>query len=287
MQISIVTDEMSGDPETAFELGLEWGVDRFELRGVYADRIPDLPPHARHRLLRAVREFGVTVTAVSPGLFKMPFPASEPGRSNLGWMDAGFFETWRGVRETLDDHLYRLLPRTLEFAAEVGARSLICFSFARGGAGQGPAPAGVVDALADAAEQCAGAGIDLLIETEEGHWADSGERSAAIVQRIGGERIGINWDPANALIEGDVPWPDGYDFVRDHVRNVHFKDARRYPDGSWELLAEGDVDWRGQIGALVADGYSGAIAIEPHLSPPVASTRNALKRLRGLIEGTA
>ena len=26
MRISIVTDELSNDPETAFELGLEWGV---------------------------------------------------------------------------------------------------------------------------------------------------------------------------------------------------------------------------------------------------------------------
>ena len=38
---------------------------------------------------------------------------------------------------------------------------------------------------------------------------------------------------ANALIEGDVPFPNGYAAVRRHVRNVHFKDARRYADGSW------------------------------------------------------
>jgi hypothetical protein len=34
MKISIVTDEISSDVETAIELGLEWGVRDFELRGI-------------------------------------------------------------------------------------------------------------------------------------------------------------------------------------------------------------------------------------------------------------
>jgi sugar phosphate isomerase/epimerase len=281
---AIVTDELSGDPVTAFELGLEWGVSHFELRGVFDARVPRLPPHLRRRLVRAVREFGVTVTALSPGLFKCPFPDDAPASSNLGWMDKGHFESWDECRATVDDHLRHLLPESIELAAELGARSLIAFGFSRSGRPAGPSPAGVAEMLAQAAEIAANAGIALLVETEEGFWADTGARSAALVERVGHPSLGINWDPANALIEGDVPFPDGYGAVRRHVRNVHFKDARRYPDGSWELLAKGDVDWRGQIAALKADGYSGPVAIEPHLAPSVASTRHALDRLRSLIE---
>jgi len=281
---AIVTDELSGDPATAFELGLEWGVSHFELRGVFDSRVPRLAPHLRRRLVRAVREFGITVTALSPGLFKCPFPDDEPASSNLGWMDRGRFEAWDECRATVDDHLRRLLPESIELAAELGARSLIAFGFSRGGKPAGAAPSGVAETLGEAAEIAASAGIALLIETEEGFWADTGARSAALVERVGHPSLGINWDPANALIEGDVPFPDGYDAVRRHVRNVHFKDARRYPDGSWEVLAKGDVDWQGQIAALKADGYSGPVAIEPHLAPSIASTRHALDRLRCLIE---
>jgi sugar phosphate isomerase/epimerase len=281
---AIVTDELSGDPATAFELGLEWGVSHFELRGVFDARVPRLPPHLRRRLVRAVREFGVTITALSPGLFKCPFPDDEPASSNLGWMDKGHFETWDECRAMVDDHLTRLLPESIELASEVGARSLIAFGFSRDGRPAGPAPSGVAETLAKAAETAASAGIALLVETEEGFWADTGARSAELVECAGNPSLGINWDPANALIEGDVPFPDGYRAVRRHVRNVHFKDARRYPDGSWELLAEGDVDWRGQIAALKADGYLGPIAVEPHLAPSVASTRHALDRLRSLID---
>lgn len=281
---SIVTDELSGDPATAFELGLEWGVDRFELRGVFDARAPRLTPYARQRLVRAVRDFGVIITAISPGLFKCPFPDAEPVRSNLGWMDQGFFQSWQDSRATVKEHLKNLLPESLDFAAEVGASFIIAFGFHRAGRSGGPAPAGVVEILAEAAERTMAAGSQLLIETEEGFWADTGERSAQLVERIGDPAVGINWDPANALIEGDVPFPAGYAAVKDYMRNVHFKDARRYTDGSWELVADGDVDWAGQIAALAADGYRGSVAVEPHLSPAVASTRSALARLRSLIE---
>lgn len=282
MEISIVTDELSGDPETAFELGLEWGVSGFELRGVYDARVPRLSPHARQRLLRAVKSFGVTVTAISPGLFKIPFPDEQPARSNLGWMDAGFFRAWSDARALLADHMHNLLPESLDFAQEAGARYLIVFSFHRGGAPSGPAPQGVIDMLAEAAERAAGSGIEILVENEEGHWANTGAHSAALIERVGHPALALNWDPANALIDGDTPFPHGYAAVRPHVRNVHFKDARLYPDGRWELLAQGDVDWEGQIAALANDGYQGAVAIEPHLSPSVSSTRKSLERLRAL-----
>lgn len=42
MKVCIVTDEVSADPETAIELGVEWGVSDFELRGVGTSRVPYL-----------------------------------------------------------------------------------------------------------------------------------------------------------------------------------------------------------------------------------------------------
>ena len=284
MRISIVTDELSADPETAFELGLEWGVTEFELRGVHEGRLPRISPHARRRLVRAVRDFGVTITAVSPGLFKAPFPADAPQQSNLHWMDAGFDSAWSEARARLSDHLDALLPETLDFAGEVGARSVIAFSFRRERTIGDGIPGAVAEAVARAAERTGAAGLDLLVETEEGHWANTGASTAALIAAAGRPaNLGVNWDPANALIDGDVPFPDGWNAVRSLVRNVHFKDVRVEPSGAWRIVEHGGVDWEGQIGALLDDGYAGAIGVEPHLSPSVASTRRALERLRRLI----
>lgn len=283
MDIALVTDEISGDPETAFELGLEQGIRHFELRGVYNGRVPRIDVHTHTRLLRAVREFGVNITAVSPGLFKIPLPEAEPTHSNLGWMDQDFFRKWQDGQAALRDHLDNLLPETIDFAGEVGARFIIAFSFHRASASGGPAPKMVTDHLQAAAERVRAAGLELLIEVEEGFWADTGERSAEIARTIGADRIGINWDPANAFCEGDDPFPSGYAHLRRYVRNVHFKDARRDAQGRISIVANGEIDWRGQIAALSRDGYAGCIAIEPHLDRPVAAVRHSLARLRSMI----
>ncbi len=282
MKLSLVTDELSDDPATAFELGREWGVEHFELRGVGIGRVPRLEPAYERRLRNAIRHFGVSITAVSPGLFKMPFPADAPERSNLGWMEAQFHRSWSEGKAGVQDHLRALLPASIDYAGEIGARFIIAFSFHRGGAPAGPAPRGVIDALAEAAETTRAGGLELLVETEEGFWADTGANSAALVREVGEAGLGINWDPANALCGGDVPFPDGYEALRGLIRNVHFKDARRTPAGG-EFVALGEVDWRGQIAALSSDRYDGFIAIEPHLAPSVAAVRNALERVRGLI----
>jgi len=283
MHIALVTDELSADPQTAIELGVEWGVRHYELRGYFTDRAPLLSSYQRQRLLRLVREHDIAVTAISPGLFKIPFPANAPDTSNLGWMDDAFFASWENGCDALRQHMSELLPASIEFAQLFGARSLIAFSFNRAGAPAGSPPAGVVETLQAAAEQVQSAGLQLLIETEEGFWADTGERSAALAAAIDRPALGINWDPANSFCEGDVPFPDGYRHVRPFLRNVHFKDARRLPDGRSVFVEDGDIDWGGQIRALVNDGYDGTITVEPHLEPRVPAVRHALARLQELI----
>jgi sugar phosphate isomerase/epimerase len=283
MEIALVTDELSADPQTALELAVEWGIRHVELRGYFTDRVPQLSAYQYQRLKRLVADSGVTVTAISPGLFKIPFPAAAPATSNLGWMDRGMHDRWADAQAQLRHHLETLLPASIAFAQDFGARFIVAFSFHRAGQPGGPPPAGVAETLAQAAERVRAAGLTLLIETEEGFWADTGARSARLVDQVGDPGLAINWDPANSFCEGDVPFPDGYAAVRRHVRNVHFKDARRLPGGGGEFVALGEVDWKGQIKALVADGYSGGITLEPHLEPMVPAVRQALERLRGLI----
>ncbi|TKT55081.1 sugar phosphate isomerase/epimerase family protein [Rhizobium sp. LC145] len=278
---AIVTDELSDSPETAFELGLEWGVRHFELRGMHDARVPRLSPTQRRRLLRAIDAFNVHISAISPGLFKIPFPLEGPKTSNLAWMDQEFHDAWSNAEALLNEHVERLLPESLDFAVAVGAQHLIAFSFHRGGQPSGPAPAQVVEVLARAAEMARSAGMSLIIENEEGHWANTGAHSAALIAATGAP-LGLNWDPANALIDGDLPWPEGYGACRHLVRNVHFKDARVHRDGTWELLARGDVDWAGQIRALKVDDYRGCVAMEPHLWPSVTSVRSSLARFNAL-----
>jgi sugar phosphate isomerase/epimerase len=291
MHISIVTDELSADPETAIELGTEWGVHHFELRGYYSDRVPAISPYQRRHLRAVLDDFGAEVIAVSPGLFKFPFPPTDSPRASLAWMEREQDRSWETAHALLRQHLDELLPAACDYAADLGARMVVAFSFARP-PGPSPEPGaepppGVVASLRHAAELAAAHGQQLVIETEAGFWADTGANTAALVRAVDHRALGVNWDPGNVLAAGAEPYPAGYAAVRGMVRHVHFKDARPAPGGEpgnepvWAI--DGVIDWAGQVNALAADGYQGYISIEHHMRPKVASARASLERLRTLI----
>lgn len=284
MQVSIVTDEISADFETAVELGVEWGIRDFELRGFYADRVPFLSAYQQEQLGEVLATYEARIIAISPGLFKIPYPLDPREQVSLAWMDQAIFGRWRSARDQVKYHFEELLPASIEFANGLGVDRILSFSFHRGSAPAGPPPDEVKSLLYDAAEQIAGAGMQLLIEVEADFWADTGRRTAAMIDEIGHPALRVNWDPANAFMAGDTPYPDGYQAVRHQIKHVHFKDAAVDQQGQRRYAVQGQIDWAGQIRALAEDGYEGYISVETHLRPKVKVAREELARLRQLIE---
>lgn len=283
MKICIVTDEISADPETAIELAKDWGIEAVELRGFGTNRVPDFSPFQKARLGELLRAYDVTLTAISPGLFKCVY-RPERARFPLRTFDEALYASWAAQQETCRQHLEVLMPRSIAYAREMGVSRIITFGFDRDGAPPGPAPEGVIRLLREAAEMVGAAGMELLIEVEAGFWADTGARTAAIVEAVDHPALGINWDPGNAYEAGDRPFPDGYEAVRPYLRHIHFKDICRLEDGSYRYTIHGDIDWEAQIAALRADGYRGYISVETHMEPKVAAARQTVARLQQLLE---
>lgn len=283
MKISLITDEISADPETAVELGVEWGVRDFELRGFYTERVPRLSAYQKQRLRDILEMYQARTIAIGPGVFKIAYPPKCPPWTTLGWMDRAGYESWDEARRLVRYHLDELLPASLDYASEMGVRTVVIFGFDRAGAPPGEPPEEVLNALRLAAERAGAAGIQLAVETEDGFWADTGARTAQIVRAVNHPALGVNWDPGNAFFAGDVPYPVGYEAVRGLVRHVHFKDALRDAQGRPHYVVEGQIDWAGQIKALAADSYAGYISVETHMRPKVAAARAALERLCSLI----
>ena len=283
MKISIVTDEISADPETAIELGVEWGIRDFELRGFYADRVPDLPAYQTQLLKEILAVYDARIIAISPGLFKIPYPLNLREQASLAWMDRAMFQSWKSRHDEVKYHCEELLPASIEFAQALGVKLIISFSFHRGNLPPGSAPDEIKEALSNAAEQVGAAGMHLLVEVEEGFWADTGQRTAALLEAIDHPALGVNWDPGNAFMAGDTPYPDGYHFVQPWVKHVHFKDAAVDSQGQRRYVVHGQIDWAGQIKALAADNYQGHISIESHLRPKVKVARQEVEIVRRLL----
>ena len=283
MKISLITDEISSDPETAIELGVAWGVRDFELRGYFTGRAPRLSSYQKQHLRDILADYDAQIIAISPGLFKMPLPNKQAGRASLGWLEQGEYESWSTERGLLRQHLEELLPETLDYANELGAKKVLIFGFDRAGAPPGEAPEEALTILRLAAERAAAAGLDLALENEAGFWADTGRRSAQIMRAVGHPNLGLNWDPGNAFCADDEPYPAGYSEVRNFVQHVHFKDAARDQQGEAQYVLHGEIDWAGQIQALADDSFDGFISVETHIRPKVAAARSSLERLRSLI----
>jgi len=284
MKLSVITDELSADLETALELAGELRLDGVELRGIGEARYPLVSDLERVRVPELLAEAGLPVAAISPGLFKIPLPARAPANTRiLRWEDAAVFARVSAAESLVRHHVEVLLPAAIEAARALGTPTIVAFSFDRGpGTPPGRAPDGVIEVLRDAARAVGDAGLALAIEVEHVCWGDTAARTAELVARVGHPAIGINWDPANAYRAGeDRPYPDGYVAVRHLVRHVHAKDAGLEPaTGERGFRYDGVIDWPGQIEALAADGYTGFISIEPHERPKIATARRYVERLR-------
>ncbi|MGE5222979.1 MAG: sugar phosphate isomerase/epimerase family protein [Omnitrophica WOR_2 bacterium] len=283
IKISLITDEISADPQTAIELGAAWGVHSFELRGFYTDRVPCFSAYQKQKIRDILEDYQAQIIAISPGLFKMALPPVRSPRETLGWMDYIRYESWSAAQNSVRYHLEELLPKSLDYASELGAGKVAIFGFDRAGAPPGDPPEEVLKILRLAAERARAAGLELVLENEAGFWADTGERTASLVRAIGNPNLGINWDPGNAFFAGDRPFPEGYASVKGLVRHVHFKDATCEPGGQPQFVGQGQINWAGQVQALKTDGYDGYISIETHIAPKVAAARSALERLQSLL----
>jgi sugar phosphate isomerase/epimerase len=284
MEISLITDEISADVETAVEIGASWGIRDFELRTVGNDRVPNFPGYQKSRLKELLEEYQASVIAISPGLFKCPFPGKSRSRFSIQALDHSLYQQWRSSNDLVRFHQEELLPESLEYAVEIGAKIVVIFSFQREGPESAAAPDEIVEILQDAAIQAEHFGLQLAVEVENGFWADTGEHTLDLLSRVNRPGLGVNWDPGNAFEAGDNPYPMGYQAIQKYVKHLHFKDVLRLSNGASEYAIEGQIDWAGQIEALMNDGYTGHISIETHMRPRVRSAELALQRLRRLVK---
>lgn len=263
LELAILSDEISLNLEESFRLGKELGFRKYEIRCLdnYEHRIPNFLPGRIERLEELVNSGSIEITAITPGTFK----------TNPGDTDRIQFE--------LED----ILPRSCELAQRFKCPRLITFGFMRE---PGFEPEFVVDRLKQAAAITRQFGLDLAVENEPGMYCDTGVNTAAMVKAINRDHVGINWDPANALVSGEAAYPIGYQAVLPYLQNVHIKDAIPIPPDKWEnrLIGDGGVNWLGQIRTLLKDRPVSHLTLETHVFPLIESTQENLRRLTLLFD---
>jgi sugar phosphate isomerase/epimerase len=103
-------------------------------------------------------------------------------------------------------------------------------------------------------------GTVLALETG----LESGEILAKFLGRLDTGGLGVNYDPANLLLNGFDPIAN-LTPLKSHIVHTHAKDARRggaSRAGREVPLGHGDIDWMQYLGTLSALDYRGWVVIE-------------------------
>lgn len=262
-RIAIVTDEISGDPITAVELGLEWGVRRFELRSVSSGRLPFVSDADLRKLDSLARRGDIELTVMSPGFFKAPLDSDV-------------------TRRQLEEGL----PRAIELAHRLGVPKIDFFAGRKeSGIPRADARRKAADLLRRCAEALADADLGMLLENEHICWADTGTNAKAILDLTDHPNMALNWDPCNVVWAGGSPFPREYALVKPHIGHLHIKDTARGRSGRFHgaHIGEGEVGWGAILRAFVQSGWDRLYTVETHFEPKVAASRRCVHNLRRLL----
>lgn len=279
LTIAAITDEFSPDLAIALIAMREIGMSVAELRVIGGKNILDLTEEELRRAKDQLDEAGFTVVSIASPLLKCVLPGGPQ-------VDTRFQQDVFASRHTFDDQP-RLAARAFEVAHFFGARLIRVFSYWRT---VNPAACfdAIVSALSRLAADAAGEGILIGLENEHACNVGTAEESVPVLRTVVDPHLALVWDPANALVAGEEPFPHGYSLLpKTRIGHVHAKDCEMVGHQPvWGPLGTRRVDWKGQIAALKRDGYGGAISLETHWSGPNGDKLEASRicgwNLRGL-----
>ena len=260
-RIAAITDEFSPDLQIAVDSMAEIGMTGAELRMVFGKNILDLTDEELDRAVAMVRARGLEILSIASPLLKCVLPDAPE-------VDARFQKDMFASRHTFDDQP-RLAGRAFEIARRTGAGIIRVFSYWRTVRPE-ECFSRVVEALRGLADQAAGQGVIIGLENEHACNIGTGAETGALLTALDHPHLKVVWDPANAMVAGETPFPEGYRHVpASRIVHVHAKDCTvEDHTPTWRELGAGSVDWPGQVAALRTDGYRGWLSLETHWGGP-------------------
>ena len=278
MKLAVITDEIDSDLEHALDVMAEYGVQGAELRVLWDKNVTEASNDDWRRAKDLLDARGMTVVGIASPFYKCDLPGVESD-SPAGSLHSA---SARGLGDQI-----ALLERCFEAADFFGTNLIRVFSFWKRGMLTPALEETITDTFAEPAAMAERAGKVLAIENEYACYLGTGAQTARVLAEIASPAVRAVWDPGNAYLDGERPFPNGYEAIKDFVAHVHVKDAAVATGEiapSWTILGQGDIDWVGQITALQQDGYTGWLSLETHYALPTreAASRACLEALQKL-----
>jgi sugar phosphate isomerase/epimerase len=256
-----ITDEFSSDLTVAAEAMHRLGMKGAELRVVGGKNIMDLDDAELAQAVDILKRNQLETISIASPLLKCTLPDAPE-------VDSRFQQDSFNAKHTFEDQA-KLADRAFEIAKRTGAKIVRVFSYWRVVQPEAVFER-VVDALQELSDKAGKHGLIIGIENEHACNIATAQETARVLAAIDHDNLMVVWDPANAYVSGEKPFPSGYHLLETkRIAHVHAKDCTLEGHKPvWCPLGEGDVDWEGQVDALADDDYKGYIHLETHWAGP-------------------
>jgi len=263
-KLGVVTDEISDDLEEAIEIAKSWGLEYIELHGVWGKNICDVDAATLSKTIRVVKESGLTVTNIDSLTLRCDLDNDEE----------------------YSQHIKHLL-RSIEIAPLFDTNVVRLFSFWKEENVEGKWDQ-IFEKMELPIKIAEREGVILGFENVSSGNIGTSDDLERMFQHFDSPSLKLIWDPGNAYAAGEeMPFPDGYEKIKNKVIHIHVKDAIFDEQGQriWKPIGQGAVDYKGHLTALYLGGYHEVIALETHCTSASGSKIEGTKEsLDGLVE---
>jgi len=283
-KLGVITDEISQDLGEALDFMSHYSLHYCEVRDLWKKNIMNAPKEELNRAKEMIEKHKLHVSDIASPIFKYNLPEVPAQSEKSDTFGADF----------TDKDTEKLLMQSFELAKFFGTKKVRIFAYWRVHDSDAEKAYPIIrDRLAKAAETAKKSGIILVLENEHTCNIGTGKELGRILRDVNSPNLRGNWDPGNATMLGETPYPDGYREVKGLFAHMHAKDSKREANGKmkWMPVGGGMVDWKGQIKALRDDHYKGTLSLETHYRRPdgnrLESTRESLEGLLKIVQETA
>jgi len=265
-KLAIPTDAISMDIETSILLGLEWGIQYYELKRLFNKRLPSFIKSDIEYIKKSVKKNNVKICSLSPGILK-------------GNVDSEI------TQNEIDN-----FDKLINFAEEFETDKIVVFGFEfenLENLEKNQTLSKINKIYEILLKKCIKKNISLLIENDRGQLMNNKEVVLKILNNFSNNDLKMNWDPCNCIGEknSSKPFPDFYESIKNRIGHLHIKDAIKTSDGYENIMiGKGEVNWIDQIKELKKNNYQGYYVIEPHFGHRIHSTLEHIESFQKIFE---
>jgi len=272
-KLSVINDEISPDfDHVCYVVSHDFGLSWIELRSMWGKSTVALSDAEITESQKILAKYSLQVTDIASPLGKTDWPgAPKSSYGSAGDMHNAAEATFKQQDE--------LLERLISLAKQFKTDKVRCFDFWRL-EDVAPYRSAIDEKLRNWAETSGKQGILLVLENEFECNTATGREAAQTLDAIQSTHLALNWDPANAVMRGELDaFPAAWGILpKGRIHHCHCKNAVKIAAGKieWSPVDEGIIDWSAQFRALKQTGYHDAVSLETHWQgggTPEVSTR--------------